>query len=645
MTTSHFGRYEIKSELGRGGMATVFLAYDPHFQRHVALKVLPQVFLHDPTFRARFEREARVIAALEHPAIVSVHDFGEQDKQPYLVMRYMPGGSLSDRLENGAISLPNASKIMQRIASALDRAHQMGIIHRDLKPANILFDQYGDAFLTDFGIVKMTGETSHLTGTAVVGTPAYMSPEQAQGEENLDGRSDIYTLGTILYQMLTGRLPYQASTPMGLAVKHITEPVPRLRQTRPEFPPALETIISKTMSKNPDDRYATAGAMARELAQVAAGEQLTPIDPPTIPEGIEPVKPPTMVNYPTVADPPKPLTSPQSVPLPPSSPAKTGMPSWVWLIGGAILFVGLCAIGLTVIVPALTGDTTPAPTATTFLLLAEEAEAIDPSTQTPQSTLTLPPTTTSTATHTPVPPTDTPPPATRIMADPLVFGQSVLGEDLVAMQFGEGENVIVIIGAMSGGYSPSGIALTERAITYFAENPSEIPESVTLYVIADLNPDSDPRPGTAEGRLNANGVDLNRNFACNWSTDATFRDEPINPGTSAFSEPETQAFSDFIVNNTPVAVLIYGARSADGLVAPGNCNGADGGSIALGDIYKAQTDQPMFEGFSLAGDSADWLASFDVPAVSILLTNYETIDDGEWETNLAGILAVLNSYQ
>jgi serine/threonine-protein kinase len=201
------GRYEIKNELGRGGMATVYHAHDPHFKRDVALKVLPREFLHDPTFRARFEREAQTIAQLEHPAIVPVYDFGEETGQPYIVMRYMSGGSLADRLRRESLATSEAARIVTRLAPALDEAHSQGIVHRDLKPANILFDQRGDPYISDFGIAKLSQDSATFTGSAIVGTPAYMSPEQARGEKDLDGRSDIYALGVILFEMLTGKRP------------------------------------------------------------------------------------------------------------------------------------------------------------------------------------------------------------------------------------------------------------------------------------------------------------------------------------------------------------------------------------------------------------------------------------------------------
>ena len=267
-----FGRYEIKSELGRGGMATVYRAYDPLFDREVALKVLPREMLHDPQFRSRFDRELKIVAGLEHPAIVPVYDVGEEDGQPYFVMRYMSGGSLSSEIEKGKFSLEDAARIIEKVSQGLAYAHKKGIVHRDLKPDNILFDNTGAPFISDFGVAKLTESTSSLTGSGVIGTPAYMSPEQAQGND-IDGRSDVYGLGVIVYQMLSGQQPYSADTPMGVVVKHITEPVPEILKTLPSLPSEVDNLIKTSMAKDRTKRYSTAIDLAKALNVAAFGSE------------------------------------------------------------------------------------------------------------------------------------------------------------------------------------------------------------------------------------------------------------------------------------------------------------------------------------------------------------------------------------
>jgi serine/threonine-protein kinase len=269
MQPDKIGIYEVKSELGRGGMATVYRAYDPRFEREVAVKVLPSELLHaDPQFRLRFEREAKIIAQLEHTAIVPVYDVGESDGQPFFVMRYMNGGSLSDRMKSGIMDMQEAARILSAIAPGLDEAHSKGVVHRDIKPSNILFDRRNNPYISDFGIAKLSqAQTGNVTGSAIIGTPAYMAPEQAQGDQ-IDGRADIYSLGIILFEMLTGKQPYEADTPMAVAIKHITDPVPHILTANPNLPPGMETIIQKAMAKNRNDRYPTAVDMANALGDL-----------------------------------------------------------------------------------------------------------------------------------------------------------------------------------------------------------------------------------------------------------------------------------------------------------------------------------------------------------------------------------------
>ncbi len=276
MTQEKIGRYKIISELGRGGMATVFRAIDPNFDREVAVKILPRTFLHDPQFRERFEREAKMVAALEHAAIVPVYDFGEDDGQPFIVMRLMSGGSLSDLLKKGKISLEKSIRIITQLSAGLEAAHQKGIIHRDLKPGNILFDQYGDAYLSDFGIARLTEGEGTLTGSRILGTPAYMSPEQIQGDKNIDSRSDLYAMGIIFYQMLAGNTPFQATTPAKVMMMHILEPVPNLLATLPTIPRGIESWLTKTLAKDPADRFANSTEMAQALDAAHRGQIVAP---------------------------------------------------------------------------------------------------------------------------------------------------------------------------------------------------------------------------------------------------------------------------------------------------------------------------------------------------------------------------------
>src|SRR5215208_210838 len=266
MHPEKIGIYEIKSELGRGGMATVYLGYDPRFEREVAVKVLPRELLHaDPQFRLRFEREAKIIAQLEHSAIVPVYDVGEADGQPFFVMRYMNGGSLSERIKAGVSSIEESARILGAIAPGLDEAHSKGFVHRDIKPSNILFDKKNIPYISDFGIAKLSqAQSGNVTGSAIIGTPAYMAPEQAQGDA-IDGRADIYALGIILYEMLTGRQPYEADTPMAVAIKHITDPVPHILTANPRLPQGMDTIIQKAMAKNKKDRFSTTVEMTNAI--------------------------------------------------------------------------------------------------------------------------------------------------------------------------------------------------------------------------------------------------------------------------------------------------------------------------------------------------------------------------------------------
>lgn len=263
------GPFTILEQIGRGGMATVYSAMQHSMNRKIAIKVLPHHFLHDPGFLERFEREVEVISQLEHPHILPIYDYGEADGVPFIAMRYLGGGSMAQMVRRGVPTLQDIAKPFQQVAEALDYAHQQGIIHRDLKPGNIMLDESGNAYLSDFGIARVMG--SNLTGSAIIGTPAYMSPEQAYGT-SIDARSDIYSLGIVLFELITGREPYQAETPMSLLLKHINEPIPSISEFRSNVPIAVQDVVNMATAKNADDRFIAATGLAKAFQAALQGE-------------------------------------------------------------------------------------------------------------------------------------------------------------------------------------------------------------------------------------------------------------------------------------------------------------------------------------------------------------------------------------
>src|SRR6185436_454426 len=252
------GPYRILSQIGQGGMANVYKAYQPSVDRYVAIKVLPSQLAESQEFATRFHQEARIIAKLEHPHILPVFDYGESDGVAYFVMRYLEAGTLKDKMEAGRpLPLNEIDRLFSQLADALSYAHSLGGVHLNLKPTNALIDSRGNLFLTDFGIAKILESASpRLTQTdAIMGTPAYISPEQAQAQK-VDQRSDIYSLGIILYEMVTGRVPYTADTPLAVILKHVTHPLPLPSSVKPDIPETIERVLLKALAKNPDDRFA-----------------------------------------------------------------------------------------------------------------------------------------------------------------------------------------------------------------------------------------------------------------------------------------------------------------------------------------------------------------------------------------------------
>jgi serine/threonine-protein kinase len=274
-------RYVLESKIGSGGMGTVWKAHDTLLDRTVAVKLLHEGLAEDATFNERFRREARAAASLAHPNVVAVYDTG-QDTVPFIVMEYVDGDSLHRLLSrHGPVPVEDAARIARSILAALDQAHQRGLVHRDMKPANVLFDAAtGEAKVVDFGIAKGLEDTGGLTRTSgLIGTAAYLSPEQVSGHDATQA-SDLYAVGCLLYCCLTGEPPFSAATPVAIAMKHLNDPVPSLRQRRPDVPPDFEAVVMRALEKDPARRFSSAAEM--DAAVAATGLADRPASDPTI---------------------------------------------------------------------------------------------------------------------------------------------------------------------------------------------------------------------------------------------------------------------------------------------------------------------------------------------------------------------------
>ena len=266
------GPYRIIEQLGQGGMATVFKAYHPNLDRYVAIKVLHPAFRQDPQFFERFGREARVVAMLDHPNIVPVFDYADHNGQSYLVMKFVEGETLKAVIDRKWPSKEQILGIVRSVGSALTYAHSQGVLHRDVKPSNILLADPGNVYLADFGLARMAeaGEST-LSGDQLLGTPHYISPEQARGEKDLDAGTDIYSLGIVLYQLAVGRVPYNSDTPFSIIHDHIYTPLPMPRSINEKIPEDLERVLLKALAKDRNDRYASIQVLVDAFDNAARG--------------------------------------------------------------------------------------------------------------------------------------------------------------------------------------------------------------------------------------------------------------------------------------------------------------------------------------------------------------------------------------
>ena len=362
------GKYEITELLGQGGMAAVYKGYQRDVDRYVAVKVLPPHPGQDSQFVERFKLEARTIARLQHPHILPLYDYGDENDILYLVMAYAEGGSLSDRIRREPMKLPEIQRVFEQMAEALDYAHRQNVIHRDIKPDNILIDREGYALLADFGIVKLMEDVGPATLTAtggLVGTPAYMSPEQAQGLP-VDRRTDIYSLGVVLYEMLAGKQPFTAETPMQVVLKHMTAQVPALSSFNPNLPPELDAVMQHALEKDPGQRYASAREFYEDFNRVLRGEEpLTPVRTNTPVPASASANAPASGAAKTEAATTAALPYTPTVPLQPTIVTQSAA-NPLLLLGGfaiiALLVVAVVALLLNFNRPAVTSEPTPMPT-------------------------------------------------------------------------------------------------------------------------------------------------------------------------------------------------------------------------------------------------------------------------------------------
>jgi serine/threonine protein kinase len=270
------GSYRITDQLGLGGMASVYKAYHAALDRYVAIKVLHLAFHDDQDFIARFRREARLVARLDHPNIVPVYDFAEYEGQPYLVMKFIEGETLKERMQRGGIFQEEILPIVEAVGAALTYAHHMNVLHRDIKPSNIMLARDGQIYLADFGLAKMTDSDTGHVAERLEGTPSYISPEQAQARPDLDVRTDVYSFGVMLYELMVGRVPFSADSPLATIREHLYTPPPLPRQFNPAVSEAMEQVLLKALAKDRRERFRDVRALVDAFRAALTGQPLIP---------------------------------------------------------------------------------------------------------------------------------------------------------------------------------------------------------------------------------------------------------------------------------------------------------------------------------------------------------------------------------
>ncbi len=587
------GQFQVTRELGRGGMAVVYEAYQPALQRCVAIKVLPPQLGLDPDFVTRFRHEAIAAARLKHPHIVTVYDVGSEGGVNYIVMELVEGESLASVIRrSGAMSLERAGRILGQVAAALDYAHAQGFVHRDIKPGNIMLGAGDHVTLMDFGIAKALSGTRLTQTGATIGTPEYMSPEQVRGA-GVDHRSDIYALGIVAYEMLTGNVPFSGTT-ASLLYKQVNEPPP-MEALVTRVPPHVTTAVSRALAKDPTQRFQKASEFAAALS------------------GARPV----------AAPPPISRTAPMAAAPQPPAPTTAigpGKAAWLgWGVAGLALLAACILVAILSVGPLMKllggSVTTAAPTSAAYA-----TRTLIPTTRatlTPTSFVAL-----STVTAT-APRPITPPKTLSLRWSNM--GRSVQGRDLSIASIGEGSTTAVVVVGSIQGDQPGTRDLVSALADYLGRNTHLVSEGVTYYLVPSLNPD-----GIASGsRYNANGVDLNRNWdTTDWRSDAAVPESPTGKpgagGTAPLSEPETQALRDFLfqlqprVSSLRVVIVHSSTRRSQGEVYPGG-----GSSMDLSRVYASATSYDLqtagWAEYPPTGELVTWCEQKGLLAVDVVV--------------------------
>ena len=628
-------RYRIVMLLGQGGFGAVYRAWDLALKRPCAVK---ENFETGQQARDQFQQEASVLANLSHPNLPRVTDhFTLPGQGQYLVMDFVDGHDLDLIInQNGPLPVRDAVQLISQIAEALDYLHSLPrpVIHRDIKPANIRVRPDGRSFLVDFGLVKLYA-TQMVTNAAARGITLGYSPPEQYGQGGTDARSDVYALGATLYSLLTGLVPQES------VARAARDTNPQAHLVESSVPQSVSAVIARAMALDPNQRYPRRldfkNALQAALTSPTIGGTFAIPPMPTI-QG-------------TTAESLSPSSQPAS--------AQTLMKWLPWAgLAAALVMVGL------IVAVVLLWNKEPQTVvvnlpATTLVQVAETTQHNEtpiPPSPTPQVPVAAP-------SDTPLPtsiPSATSPPTPDLvqteaaraqsatqtaLANPIRYttiGGSVNGVALEVVIIGTGEKDIFLIGGLHAGFAPGTVALAEEMRGYFLAHVDAVPPGTSLHILTNANPDSRSAPGEKNGRLNANGVDLNRNWDCNWQANALWRDLTVSGGDYPFSEPETRALQDYLLRIRPVAAVFYEAKASGGWVSPGGCGAQSLYSVTLASRYGAAsgyTAKP-FQAYAVSGDVTDWLDSQGIPAVTVLLPAYD-YSTSYWADNYRAVLELM----